>query len=71
MQTKVSSFTRGIFSEADEMYEKMGIKSDIQIKEPDIASLANADSESDLRQKIENIKEKFQKIKTHIQEVQA
>ncbi len=71
MQVKVSSFARCIFGEADEMYEKMGIKSDIQIKESDIASLANADSESDLRQKIENIKEKFQKIKTHIQEVQA
>jgi len=71
MQVKVSSFARDIFGEADEMYEKMGIKSDIQIKESDIASLANADSESDLRQKIENIKEKFQKIKTYIQEVQA
>jgi hypothetical protein len=53
------------------MYEKMGIKSDIQVKEADFAELVNASSESDLRQKVENIKEKFEHIKTQIQEAQA
>lgn len=53
------------------MYEKMGIKSDSQVKEADFAELINANSESDLRQKVENIKEKFEHIKSQIQEAQA
>lgn len=53
------------------MYDKMGIKSDIQVKETDFAELVNASSESDLRQKLERIKEKFEHIKTQIQEAQA
>lgn len=53
------------------MYEKMGIKSDIQVKEVDFSELANASSESDLKQKVENIKEKFEHIKVQIQEAQA
>lgn len=53
------------------MYDKMGIKSDIQVKETDFAELVNGSSESDLRQKVERIKEKFEHIKTQIQEAQA
>jgi hypothetical protein len=53
------------------MYERMGIKSDIQVKEVDFSELVNASSESDLRQKVERIKEKFEHIKTQIQEAQA
>jgi len=53
------------------MYEKMGIKSDIHVKEVDFSELVNASSESDLKQKVENIKEKFEHIKIQIQEAQA
>lgn len=53
------------------MYDKMGIKSDIQVKESDFSELVNASSEIDLRQKVERIKEKFEHIKTQIQEAQA
>lgn len=53
------------------MYDKMGINSDIQVKETDFAELVNASSETDLRQKVERIKEKFEHIKAQIQEAQA
>jgi tetrahydromethanopterin S-methyltransferase subunit B len=53
------------------MYEKMGIKSDIQIKESDITSLINASSENDLRLKITNIEEKFEKVQAHIEDIKA
>lgn len=53
------------------MYEKLGIKSDIQVKEADFVELVNASSESDVRQKVERIKEKFEYIKVQIQEAQA
>lgn len=71
MQWVISNISKGIFSEASDMYEKMGIKSDIQVKEVDFSELANASSESDLKQKVENIKEKFEHIKAQIQEAQA
>lgn len=53
------------------MYDKMGIKSDIQVKETDFSELANANSESDLRQKVKNIKEKFLKMVAQIKEIEA
>lgn len=53
------------------MYKQTGIKSDDQITQADIQSLADINSPADLKQKIEYIKEKLQKIKTHIQEMQA
>lgn len=53
------------------MYEQMGIKSDIQVKEADFSALVNTSSENDLRQKVENIKEKFEHIKVQILETQA
>lgn len=67
----INNISKGIFSEANDMYEKMGIKSDIQVKEADFTELANISSESDLRQKVENIKDKFEHIKVQIQEAQA
>lgn len=49
----------------------MNIKSDIQIKESDISSFANINSADELRLKITNVKDKLEKIKAHIQEVQT
>ncbi len=64
-------FSKGLFDELDDMYKKMNIKSDIQIKESDISSFANINSADELRLKITNVKDKLEKIKAHIQEVQA
>jgi hypothetical protein len=44
----------------------MEIKSDEQIKGSDISSFTDIESPSDLKAKIENIKEKFLKIKSTI-----
>jgi hypothetical protein len=66
----ISSFSKNLFSELDEVYEKTGIKSDIQIKESDISSFADIKSENDLKQKIENFKNKMEKIKAHLVELQ-
>lgn len=71
MQWVISNISKGIFSEANDMYEQMGIKSDIQVKEADFSALVNTSSENDLRQKVENIKEKFEHIKVQILETQA
>ncbi|MDD5203666.1 MAG: hypothetical protein PHH41_11080 [Sulfurimonas sp.] len=40
----VLNFSKNSFDELDEVYEKMGIKSDIQIKEFDISSFADVKS---------------------------
>ncbi len=64
----VSNFSRNIFSELDEVYEKTGIKSDIQIKESDIASFTDIKTEDDLKSKFENIREKLEKIIARISE---
>ena len=53
------------------MYEKMGIKEDMQIQESDITNLANIDSAEELKEEIAKIREKFEKIQNHIQELQA
>ena len=66
----ISNFSRNIFTELDEVYEKTGIKSDIQIKESDISSFADIKSENDLKQKIENFKNKIEKIKAQLVETQ-
>lgn len=66
----ISNFSRNLFSELDEVYEKNGIKSDIQIKEQDISSFADIKSENDLKQKIENFKNKMEKIKAQLSEIQ-
>lgn len=67
----VSGFSKGLFDELDDVYKNMNIKPDIQIKESDIASFENINSADELRLKITNIKDKLEKIKTHIQEVQT
>jgi len=67
----VAGFSKGLFDELDDMYKKMNIKSDIQIKESDISSFTNINSADELRQKITNVKDKLEKIKAHIQEVQT
>ena len=66
----VSNFSKNIFSELDDVYEKTGIKSDIQIKESDISSFVDIKSENDLKQKIDNFKNKIEKIKAHLVETQ-
>lgn len=66
----VSNFSKNIFSELDDVYEKTGIKSDIQIKESDISSFANIKDENDLKQKIDNFKNKIEKIKAQLIETQ-
>lgn len=70
-QENIAGFPREIFGELELMYKQTGIKSDDQITQADIQSLADIGSPADLKQKIEHIKEKLQKIKTHIQEMQA
>lgn len=71
LNESVVGFSKGLFDELDDMYKKMNIKSDIQIKESDISSFANINSADELRLKITNVKDKLEKIKAHIQEVQA
>ena len=66
----ISNFSRNLFSELDEVYEKNGIKSDIQIKESDINSFTDVKSENDLKQKIDNFKNKIEKIKAQLVETQ-
>ena len=66
----ISNFSKNIFTELDEVYEKNGIKSDIQIKESDISSFADIKSENDLKQKIDNFKNKIEKIKAQLVETQ-
>ena len=66
----ISNFSKNIFTELDEVYEKTGIKSDIQIKESDISSFADIKSENDLKQKIDNFKNKIEKIKAKLVETQ-
>jgi septal ring factor EnvC (AmiA/AmiB activator) len=66
----ISNFSKNIFTELDEVYEKTGIKSDIQIKEQDISSFADIKSENDLKQKIDNFKNKIEKIKAQLVETQ-
>ena len=67
----VTGFSKGLFDELDDVYKNMNIKSDIQITESDISSFANINSPDELKLKITNIKDKLEKIKTHIQEVQT
>lgn len=67
----IQSFPKEAFAKTDEMYEKMGIKEDMQIQESDITNLANIDSAEELKEEIAKIREKFEKIQNHIQELQA
>lgn len=67
----VAGFSKGLFDELDDMYKKMNIKDDIQIKESDISSFANINSADELRLKITNVKDKLEKIKAHIQELKT
>lgn len=66
----ISNFSKNLFWELDEVYEKNGIKSDIQIKESDISSFTDIKSENDLKQKIDNFKNKIEKIKAQLVETQ-
>lgn len=71
LNESVAGFSKGLFDELDDMYKKMNIKSDIQIKEADISSFANINSADELRLKITNVKDKLEKIKAHIQKAQT
>lgn len=71
LNESVAGFSKGLFDELDDMYKKMNIKDDIQIKESDVSSFANINSADELRLKITNVKDKLEKIKAHIQEVQT
>ena len=71
LNESVAGFSKDLFDELDDMYKKMNIKPDIQIKESDISSFANINSADELRLKITNVKDKLEKIKAHIQEVQT
>lgn len=62
----ISHFSNDIFSELGEMYETMGIEPNTQINRSDIDSFRNIKSPEELRVKIENIKDKFNKIKIQI-----
>ena len=70
LKESVTSFSNEIFSNLDDVYEDMGIKSDEQIKESDIANFSDINSPSDLKLMIENIKTKFLNIKSTIWEKQ-
>lgn len=67
----ISNFPQDIFSNLGELYEDMEIPSDIQLKSSDIENLKNIKSPNELKDKIENIKTKFQKIALEIQEQQT
>lgn len=64
----VSNFSKNLFWDLDEVYEKTGIKSDIQIKESDVNAFTDIKSENDLKSKFENFKEKVAKIKEKIED---
>lgn len=67
----IANFSKDIFIDLDDVYQRTDIKSDEQIKESDISSFADINSPNDLKLKIENIKEKFLKIKSKVWDTQA
>ena len=66
LKSVVGAFAKDSFADLGSMYEEMGIKSENQIDENDITSLGESHSQSDLRQKIETIKTKLEKIKEQL-----
>lgn len=71
IKESILNFSKNSFDELDEVYEKMGIKSDIQIKEFDISSFAEVKTVDELKEKVANFKDKMEKIKSHLVELQA
>lgn len=67
----IANFSKDIFSDLDDVYKSTDVKVDEQIKESDISSFADINSPNDLKLKIENIKEKFLKIKSKLWDTQA
>jgi len=66
LKNAIATVSKDIFSELNDVYENMEIKSDIQITESDLYSFSNIDTPNDLRLKKENIDEKLQKIKIKV-----
>ena len=62
----VSGFTQDIFSSLESMYEDMGIKWDMQIHTSDIASLWEFSTSENMMWKIQSIKDRFIKMKSHL-----
>ncbi len=71
LHSAVANFSREILTDLGAVYETMNIKADEQINESDINTFADIDSPETLRLRVENIKDKFLKIKAHIEEAQA
>lgn len=71
LKDTVNNFSRDIFNNLDDVYNDMGIDSNNQIKESDISSFKDINSPNNLKFKIENIKEKFATIKSHLWETQT
>lgn len=62
----VNNISKEAFNKTDEMYENIGINSNIQLTKADISTFADINSPYDLRAKIESFKERFSKIKSRV-----
>lgn len=71
LKSSVANFPNDIFSNINEAYKSMQIDSKDQINQADILSLANANSPTELKTRINNIKEKFVNIQKQVLKVQA
>ena len=63
----MTNFPRSVFDDMDDVYKDMDISSNIQINEQDIISLAESKTPEELRQKKEQIEEKFKKVATQLE----
>lgn len=66
----IANFSKDIFNELDDVYKNIDIPSDMQIKESDISNLSNINSQSDLKSRIDMIKDKFTAINSTLGEAQ-
>lgn len=66
LKNSVNGFPNDIFWKLDKVYENLEINPDIQLKQIDITSLKDVKTIDELKIKVENIKNKFEKIKIHI-----
>jgi len=66
----LSGFDMSSISELEWVYEDFNIDSNIQISQADINSLRDVTSKDELRIKVENIKDKFQKLKLEMNKIE-
>jgi len=66
LKNAVASFSKDIFSNLQEVYENTNIENSKQLKQMDITSILNIENPNDLKQSIDNIKNKFQILKTEL-----